>query len=106
MGETYLMLMYRNQRARFWHAQTKELWRSASVDKAKELLGQGTWIDMYDGSYAPNRLMVDFFPGIWKHTMDVPRVRFGRLFQVFRIKLILVSSFSKPCRLTLLIICH
>jgi len=42
------MLIYSNQRARFWHAQTKELWRSASVDKAKELLGQGTWIDMYD----------------------------------------------------------
>lgn len=40
------MLVYKDQRARLWDIHTKEFWRSMTLDKAEELLGQGGWTQL------------------------------------------------------------
>ncbi|KAF8158416.1 hypothetical protein B0H34DRAFT_797808 [Crassisporium funariophilum] len=46
LGGHNLLLIYGDQRARLWDAQTRELWRSMGLDKAEELLAQGGWSDL------------------------------------------------------------
>ncbi|TFK39093.1 hypothetical protein BDQ12DRAFT_683016 [Crucibulum laeve] len=46
LGGNNLLLIYADQRARLWDVQTKEFWRSMSLDKAEEMLGQGGWSDL------------------------------------------------------------
>ncbi|THH17275.1 hypothetical protein EW146_g3520 [Bondarzewia mesenterica] len=46
VGGDNLLLMYANARTRLWDAKTKEFWRSMSLDKAEEMLGQGGWTEV------------------------------------------------------------
>ncbi|KAF8627389.1 hypothetical protein AX17_006204 [Amanita inopinata Kibby_2008] len=47
VGETNLLLIYGDRRARLWDTQSKEFWRSLSLDKAEELLSQGGWTELF-----------------------------------------------------------
>jgi hypothetical protein len=38
--------LYADDRARLWDVKTLEFWRSMDAVKAKELLGQGGWIEL------------------------------------------------------------
>lgn len=42
-----MLLVYADGRVRLWDVQTTEFWRSMSIDKADELLGQGGWTELY-----------------------------------------------------------
>jgi hypothetical protein len=46
LGGNSLLLIYSDARVRLWDAQTKELRRSMTQDKAEELLAQGEWADL------------------------------------------------------------
>jgi len=46
LGGNDLLLIYNDTRVRLWDAQTKELRRSLTQDKAEELLAQGAWADL------------------------------------------------------------
>ncbi|KAJ7505803.1 hypothetical protein B0H11DRAFT_1851029 [Mycena galericulata] len=46
LGEDNILLIYGDRRARLWDIKTKEFWRSMSLDKAEELVGQGGWTDV------------------------------------------------------------
>ncbi|KAJ7166355.1 hypothetical protein C8R43DRAFT_985618 [Mycena crocata] len=46
LGEDNILLIYADRRARLWDVKTKEFWRSMSLDKADELVGQGGWTDV------------------------------------------------------------
>ena len=43
VGEDNLLLLYADNRARLWDTRTREFWRSMSVEKSEELLGEGGW---------------------------------------------------------------
>ncbi|RXW25374.1 hypothetical protein EST38_g529 [Candolleomyces aberdarensis] len=43
LGESNLVLTYGESIARLWDVQTKEFWRSMSIDKAEEMFSQGGW---------------------------------------------------------------
>lgn len=43
LGGNNLLLIYADRRCRLWDVQTKEFWRSMSVEKAHEMLEQGGW---------------------------------------------------------------
>ncbi|KAI0671154.1 WD40 repeat-like protein [Trametes maxima] len=43
IGENNLLLTYADGRTRLWDTQTREFWRSMSVEKADELVRQGGW---------------------------------------------------------------
>ncbi|KAI0642943.1 WD40 repeat-like protein [Trametes meyenii] len=43
IGENNLLLTYADGRARLWDTQTREFWRSMTVEKADELVRQGGW---------------------------------------------------------------
>ena len=45
-GGDNLLLLYGDDRARLWDAKTLEFWRSMNMEKAKELLNQGSWAEM------------------------------------------------------------
>ncbi|PFH54032.1 hypothetical protein AMATHDRAFT_815 [Amanita thiersii Skay4041] len=45
--DTNVMLIYGDRRVRLWDAQTREFWRSLSLDKAEELLSQGGWAELF-----------------------------------------------------------
>jgi hypothetical protein len=47
LGETNMLLIYEDRRARLWDTQSREFWRSLSLDKAEELLPQGGWTELY-----------------------------------------------------------
>lgn len=47
LGETNMLLIYEDRRARLWDTQLREFWRSLSLDKAEELLPQGGWTELY-----------------------------------------------------------
>ncbi len=42
-----MLLIYEDRRARLWDTQSREFWRSLSLDKAEELLPQGGWTELY-----------------------------------------------------------
>src|SRR5580693_7707203 len=42
-----LLLLYGDDRARLWDVKTLEFWRSMDLVKAKELLGQGGWTELF-----------------------------------------------------------
>jgi hypothetical protein len=46
IGGNNLVLLYADDRARLWDVKTLEFWRSMDLEKAKELLGQGSWTEL------------------------------------------------------------
>ncbi|KAI9442968.1 hypothetical protein H4582DRAFT_1921610 [Lactarius indigo] len=45
-GGDNLLLFYGDDRARLWDVKTLEFWRSMNMEKAKELLNQGSWAEV------------------------------------------------------------
>ncbi|GLB39841.1 putative WD40 repeats [Lyophyllum shimeji] len=50
VGGNNLLLVYADNRARLWDVQTLEFWRSMTVEKVDELLGQGGWTELSLGT--------------------------------------------------------
>jgi hypothetical protein len=46
VGESNLLLLYADDRARLWDVKTLEFRRSMDLEKAKELLAQGGWTEL------------------------------------------------------------
>ena len=46
VGGSNLLLLYADDRARLWDVETLEFRRSMDLEKAKELLAQGSWIEL------------------------------------------------------------
>lgn len=46
LGDNNLVLIYGESIARLWDVQTKEFWRSMTVDKAEEMFKQGGWTSL------------------------------------------------------------
>ena len=47
LGETNMLLIYGDRRARLWDMHSREFWRSISLEKAEELIPQGGWTELY-----------------------------------------------------------
>lgn len=47
VGETNLLLLYADDRARLWDVKTLEFRRSMDAEKAKDLLAQGGWTELF-----------------------------------------------------------
>ena len=47
VSENNLLLVYADHRARLWDVKTREFRRSMNLEKANELLDQGSWTDLY-----------------------------------------------------------
>ncbi|KAF8631069.1 hypothetical protein AX15_002671 [Amanita polypyramis BW_CC] len=80
LSETNLLLIYDDRRARLWDTQSKEFWRSLSLDKAEELLPQGGWIELFldghEGYNAYLKMVSDGYQGpdsVSTLTLDIER---------------------------------
>ena len=51
IGGDNLLLIYADRHARLWDVKTQEFRRAMTVDKADELVGQGSWAEWYVTPY-------------------------------------------------------
>ena len=97
LGETNLLLIYEDRRARLWDMHSREFWRSISLEKAEELLPQGGWTELYFCCF-PNTNLSEHIPGFsTDKTMDtVHRSEWSRT--VIRVPILVCSSDKKSTR--------
>lgn len=87
VGESNLLLLYADDRARLWDVKTLEFRRSMDLEKTKELFTQGGWTELSVlllSGYAVLKLTPEAGPFAIRRQWEtyLPRSRFLRLTRV------------------------